>query len=229
MLQFVFFLAAPENAEAQSPEFVNCLGSSRDFRAEGIKIVSAKLRRKGSFKYPQIAGPRTPQERKFNADVLKVVLKDVTANGGEEYLFSVSFATPEFVSVHLISTFCGASCHAGIIAFNFDLKTGKQITKLSELFKPKSNYLKTIASYSVGALTRCSGDELDIKDDWFMEGTKPTAKNYSIWSLTRDGVRITFPEYQIAPGAFSGVDVVVPYSHLKGMLREDVEWFRLLN
>lgn len=221
-------LVAPVKLIAQQDgdRFFKCVRSGRDFQAGGINIVSVKLRRKGSFKYPQIAAPRTPQQRKFNADVLKIVRKDVAANEGEGYGFSASYVTPEFVSVHLISSFCGASCHVGITAFNFDLKTGKQINKLSELFKPKSNYLKIIASYSVGELRRCQWGE---EDDWFKEGTKPTAKNYNIWSLTRDGVKITFPEYQIAAGAFPGVDVVVPYSHLQGMVREDIDWLRRLN
>ncbi|HEY6802930.1 MAG TPA: RsiV family protein [Pyrinomonadaceae bacterium] len=222
----VLFLAAPDNLVAQD-NVLGCVRSGRDFQAGGIKIVSAKLRRKGDFKYPQIAAPRTAQERRFNVDVLKIVRHDLAGGGSYEgYGFSAPYATPEFVSVKLWVEFCGASCHVGITAFNFDLKTGKQINKLSELFKPQSNYLKTIASYSVGELRRCQWGE---EDDWFKEGTKPTAKNYNIWSLTRDGVKITFPEYQIAAGAFPGIDVVVPYSHLQGMVREDIDWLSRLD
>ncbi|MFN0140729.1 MAG: RsiV family protein [Pyrinomonadaceae bacterium] len=218
----------PDKLEAQD-NVLDCVRSGRDFQAGGIKIVSAKLRRKGDFKYPQITAPRTPQQRKFNADVLKIVRRDLAGDGNwEGYGFSASFVTPEFVSVQLWISFCGASCHVGITALNFDLKTGKRINKLSELFKPKSNYLKTIASYSVGELKRCPRDDLDLDEEWFKEGTKPTANNYNLWSLTRDGVAITFPEYQIAPGVFPGIDVVVPYSHLQAMLRQDIEWFRRL-
>lgn len=220
----VIFLGPPNEVEAQQDgeRFFACVRSGRDFQAS-IKIVSAKLRRKGEdFEYPQIGQPKTPQQRKFNADVLKIVRKDAAADPNEGYRFSVSYATPEFVSVRLISSFCGASCHVGITSFNFDLKTGKPINRLSELFKPKSSYLTTIASYSVGELRRCGFGE---EDDWFREGTRPISKNYDVWSLTSDGVKITFEEYQIAAGAFPGVDVVVPFSHLKGMLRQDVGWF----
>lgn len=224
----VLFLAIPNRLEAQD-NVVGCPPKGRDFRAGDIKIVSTRLRRKGDFKYPQIASPRTPQQRKFNADVLKIVRKDLAGGGNYEgYGFSASYVTPEFVSVQLWVEFCGASCHVGITALNFDLKTGKRINKLSELFKPKSNHLKTIASYSVGELRRCYRDELDFDEDWFKGGTKPTAKNYETWGLTRDGLEITFLEYQIAAGVFPGATVIVPYSHLKGMLRQDVEWFHRL-
>ncbi len=217
-VMLTLFLAAPDNLEAQGgaqgKAFFDCVRSGRDFRAGGIKIV--KLRG-----FPQIAAPRTPQERKFNADVLKIVRHTEGYNG-----FSTPYVTPEFVSVELWSKVCGASCHGLITAFNFDLKTGKRVNKLPELFKPQSNYLETIASYSVGELRRCQWGE---EDDWFREGTEPTASNYKIWSLTRDGIRITFPEYQIAPGAFPGIQVVVPYGHLQGMMREDIDWLRRLN
>lgn len=108
---------------------------------------------------------------------------------------------------------------------NYDLKAGRPINSLAELFKPKSNYLKAIASYCVRELTRC---DVTDRDEWFRKGTAPTSANYKMWSLTRDGVVITFQEYQIAPGVFPGVSVLVPFSHLRGLLRQDVEWFRPL-
>lgn len=216
----VFLFIGPLNSlSAQS----DCPPKIRDFREGGLKIVSMKLPRKGDFKYPQISAPKTPQQRKFNAEVLRIVRKDLSANAGEGYGFSAPYATSEFVSVQLISSVCGASCHVGITAINFDLQTGKLIKSLSEIFKPESNYLKTIASYSVGELNRCHSDELVLDEDLFKEGTEPTAKNYESWGLTSDGLQINFPEYQIASGAFPDTHVVIPYSHLQGMLRQDIE------
>ncbi|CAN5257489.1 hypothetical protein BH10ACI1_BH10ACI1_25540 [soil metagenome] len=218
-MMVILFLAASNKVEAQGEAFFDCLRKGRDFRAGGIKIVSVKLKRKGDFKYPQIASPRTPHERKFNAEVLKIVRR-----GGVDG-FSVLYATPEFVSVQLLLVeVCGASCHGGIEPVNFDLKTGKQINNLSELFESKSDYLKAISSYALGEFRRCGWGE---EDDWFKEGTEPTADNYKTWNLTRDGIEITFPEYQIAPGVFPGVGVLVPYTHLNRILRTDVDWFSL--
>lgn len=202
--------------ESQSNE--DCLASGEALLAGDIKVVSVKGR-KGNSAYPQIAGPRTPQEQKFNLYVQKLFARDL-------YDFSVSYATPEFLSIDFVYELCGASCHYPSKSLNYDLKAGKPIKRLAEIFKPGLDPLKTIASYCVSELRRCEG--FFDKDDWFVKGTKPTESNYDTWSLQRNGVSITFVEYQIAPGVYPGATVLVPYSHLQGMLRKDVEWFRRL-
>ena len=195
-------------------------------RTEDIRIVSAKFRGKRNFKYPQIAAPRTPQEHKFNAAVLKIVRQDLAGGGNYVgYGFSASYATSEFVSVSLWAEFCGASCHVGITPVNYDLKAGSPIKDLAELFRPRTKYLEAIASYSVSELKKSGWDD---KDEWFEKGAAPKADNYGLWGLSRNGVEITFPQYQLGPGAAGGARVVVPYSHLKEMLRQDIEWFRRL-
>ena len=221
----------------------DCLAVGKAFHSGDIKVISMKLKSGNYFAYPQIAGPRTPQERKFNLYVRKLLeidpkndevcvekvdpdCEDNMNENDEETGFSVDYATPEFLSIVLYSTTCGASCHVGFTPVNYDLRTGKPIKNLAELFKPHSNYLKKIASYCVRELKRCEG--FHEEDGVFKKGTAPTADNYEIWSLTSDGVDITFPEYQIAGGAFPGANVLVPYSHLQGMLRQDVDWFRRL-
>ena len=214
------------------------------FQAGDLKIVSVEPT-EGSFAYPQIDAPRTSHERSFNRYVLKLISKNLEeykkaykANETEtddyrrgkfddnEYSYSVYYVTPEFVSMDLIYSFCGASCHAEETPVNYDLIAGKPIKNLAELFMPQSGYLKTIASYCVAELKR-NGDDC-LGDKWFENGTKPTASNYEHWSLGRDGVSITFPQYQTGPGACPGGSVVVPYNYLNSILRKDVGWFRRL-
>jgi hypothetical protein len=186
-------------------------------KVANIKIVGVKFN-KGHHTIPQIAAPRTPQDQEFNAFVRKLITADFSG-------YDVSYAIPEFVSLYLYEEFCGASCHVGITPVNFDLETGKPLENLSELFKPRSDFLRTTASYCVRELRRtwtCDDDET------FNSGSSPTSDNYKIWRVSRKGVEITFQQYQLGPGACGGTSVVVPYSLLRGMLREDVGWFRSL-
>lgn len=205
-------------ATTDEPSSEDCLATGKPFHAGNIEVMSVKPE-KGNFAYPQIVKPRTRQERKFNLYVQKLF-------AGDLYDFSVSYATPEFLSIDFVYETCGASCHYLSKLLNYDLKAGRPIKKLAELFKPRSGFLKTIASYSVRELKRCEGFLDD--DEWFERGTKPTASNYDTWGLGRAGVEITFNEYQIAPGVYPGAIVVVPYDHLREMLRQDVAWFRRL-
>jgi hypothetical protein len=203
----------------------DCLATGKEYHAGDIKIDSVEHKSE-NFTYPQIASPRTPQERKFNLYMRKnreLSMSDDNESGE----FSVSFATPEFLSIVFWTETCGASCHNLYTFLNYDLKAGRPIKKLAELFKPGSDFLKTIASYCVRELKRCGED--CASGEWFEKGTKPTVSNYENWNLTRDGVEIMFREYQIGPGVCPEVSVVVPYSHLRGILRQDVEWFRRLH
>lgn len=207
----------------------DCLATGKPFSGGNIKVVS--VTRGDCLAYPQISTPLTPQERGFNRYVLKLIgsqlklqpkgTRKKECEDGDEFDFAVSYATPEFVSLNLITSFCGASCHAFGTPLNYDLKAGRPIKSLAELFKPRSNYLKTIASYCVSELKRCEG--FRDGDEWFEKGTKLTASNYDNWSLGRNGVSITFDEYQIAPGVYPGASVVIPYDHLKSIWRKDVE------
>lgn len=180
-----------------------------------FKIVGAKLK-KGRPAIPQIADPITPQEHEFNAYVRELIPNDFSG-------YEVSYAKPELVSLYLYEETCGASCHLAITPVNFDLETGKPIKNLSELFIPGSDFLRTTASYCVRELKRtwsCDDDES------FKNGSRPTADNYSIWRVSRKGLEITFQQYQLGAGACGGTSVVVPYSVLQGMLREDAGWLR---
>lgn len=187
----------------------NSRPSSADIKIIGVKSNKAK------DKIPQIAGAATSQQKEFNEFVKRQVTGDYSG-------YEVSYVSPEFISLYLIDEFCGASCHSQFIPVNFDLEAGGSID-LGELFKPGSGYLKKIASYCVRELNRtweCNDPES------FRAGTSATADNYKIWRLSRKGIEIIFPQYQLGAGACGGASVVVPFSQLKGMLREDVGFLR---
>jgi hypothetical protein len=59
---------------------------------------------------------------------------------------------------------------------------------------------------------------------FFEKGTEPTEENYSGWSITAEGLKITFGEYQVGPGCIGIIDIVIPFNDLQPILRKDLNF-----
>jgi hypothetical protein len=223
-----------------------------------IKVIAVEIKEKNTrfnygldISYPQIDSPRTPQQRNFNLYVRKLIENDVKdfkvfcsknrkyPDGRERSMeyhmgtsYEVLYATPELLSINLtMESFTGyLNSDWYPVSLNYDLKAGGPLKRLGELFKPKSNFLKAIASYCIDEFMRrglnCGGGGVG-DEQWLRRGAAPKADNYSSWNLTRDGIQINFGEYQIGPGCLGLVSVVIPYEYLRELLRQDIEWFRI--
>jgi hypothetical protein len=112
------------------------------------------------------------------------------------------------------SFYSDGAAHPGLysITVNYDLAQGKELA-LGDLFLPNSNYLEAISNYCIAELSK-----QPFFDTPFQEGAKPTAENYRNWNITKDGLMITFDEYQVAPYAAGPQTVVVPYSTLQTVI-----------
>lgn len=87
----------------------------------------------------------------------------------------------------------GAHPVTALVTYNVDLATGKFHT-LGDIFKPGVDYL--------GFLSGISRRLLEIEnvgtETTRTEGTAPEEDNFAGWVLARDGIEITFGEYQVA-------------------------------
>lgn len=59
---------------------------------------------------------------------------------------------------------------------------------------------------------------------FFGEGTKPKEENYSGWSITSEGLKITFGEYQVGPGCIGIIHIAIPFADLQPILRKDLNF-----
>ncbi|MDQ6788632.1 MAG: DUF3298 and DUF4163 domain-containing protein [Acidobacteriota bacterium] len=59
---------------------------------------------------------------------------------------------------------------------------------------------------------------------FFKEGTEPKEKNYSGWSVTSEGLKITFDRYQVGPGCIGIIDILIPFNDLQSILRKDLNF-----
>jgi hypothetical protein len=95
---------------------------------------------------------------------------------------------------------------------NFDLREGREIA-LGELFAPDTPYLKTLSSFCLESLKKKNPD-----DEIEASGVSEKEENFKNFYITRDGITIFFPPYQVASYASGSKEVQVPLETLKNML-----------
>lgn len=78
------------------------------------------------------------------------------------------------------------------IAYSFALPSGKELT-LQDVFADSRKALQIFSDYSRKALTHGEATNME----WIHSGTEPTEENFACWMLTPQGIRISFPPYQV--------------------------------
>jgi Protein of unknown function (DUF3298)/Deacetylase PdaC len=130
--------------------------------------------------------------------------------------YEVTAANKDFISVLFSFYEYLGGAHPNTIteSFNYDLNRNAPVS-LADLFTPNSNYLKVISDYAIKELKKLdtvSGVE---------NGAGPKIENFHSWNITPAGLKITFDPYQVGPYAAGAHEVVVPYSVLKPIIRQD--------
>jgi hypothetical protein len=199
-----------------------------------------KLRYEIDTAMPQLAGAGDARVEKFNQAVTNLVAprtgefkKVVDETAREEAAakqdaksslppnslsvsYEVTAANKDFISVLFSFHEYLGGAHPNTIteSFNYDLNRNAPVS-LADLFTPNSNYLKVISDYAIKELKKLdtvSGVE---------NGAGPKIENFHSWNITPAGLKITFDPYQVGPYAAGEHKVVVPYSVLKPIIRQD--------
>lgn len=218
--------------------FASTQATPREMK-ESVKAKKAEL----SAQYPELSGG--PNVAGFNQLVkakitrdfaeFKKMLAELTAADikqmGEmgNYIdvgYNIEYADDDLISVSFgEDTFTGgAHPNHDTSTITYDLKQGREL-KLADLFKPGSKYLATVADFAMrdlkGRKDPDSGENIGLAQDMWEDGAKPTAENYRNWNITKKGLLVTFPPYQVGAYAFGTQTVIVPYSQLKDLIKAD--------
>jgi hypothetical protein len=194
--------------------------------------------------YPQIEGG-DPRFDKFNKEARGLVTKqiaewktneaardadmqtdlaDEASNFDMGIGYDIRYATDDLISVEFSEGgYSRGAAHPNsfTIVLNYDLKNGKKLA-LSDLFKPKSNYLSVISTYCIKNLKEQSKKkDLMLDDETIQSGAGPKADNYKACAITKKGLWITFDAYQVGPYAAGPQYVLVPYSAVKDLIKPD--------
>lgn len=122
------------------------------------------------------------------------------------------------VSILFLETsYYDGAAHPGHIYFSyiFDLSNGKEI-KLADIFAADDVYgpLSQLATQQL----RASFVKQDIDEGgWFPDGAAPKEENFQVYTLTNEGLVLSFNEYQVAPYAAGPQKVVIPFNKLSAL------------
>jgi len=130
--------------------------------------------------------------------------------------YEVLAANKDFISaLFYFSEYTGgAHPNTTTASFTYDLNRNA-VVNLSDLFLPKSNYLKVISDYAIRELKKVK----TVSDA--ETGAAAKLENFHSWNITPTGLKITFDRYQVGAYAVGEHEVVVPYSVLKPIIRPD--------
>jgi hypothetical protein len=134
---------------------------------------------------------------------------------------TVYYASNEFISIHFYEGyyFSGAAHpNNSSFAVNYDLAKYSEVT-LGDLFT--GPWLDTISAICIRDLRKQKSVDGEVLDDWIQSGAGPDPKNYEVWNVTKEGLLITFVTYQVGSYAEGPSEVLIAYSNLKYLIRED--------
>jgi Protein of unknown function (DUF3298)/Deacetylase PdaC len=145
-----------------------------------------------------------------------------------EFGYSVAFANTDFISVSFGSSRYSGGAHpnSSSLSLNFDLNNGRELS-ISDLFLENSNYLRVISDFAITDLEK----QLESPDDeWIRRGAGPDLENFKSWTLSKDGLNLTFDQYQVAAYVYGPQEVLIPFANLRNVLRVlDFEPLRYAN
>ena len=214
------------------------------FVAKVIKEANKQSRYRIDVVYPQIEGDA--RFDKFNKEARAMVTKNVAAfktsetsnetDAGSEIPaetqtstldsdYQIRLAADDLISIEFTeSAYSGGAAHPNsyTTVLNYDVRNGKKLA-LADLFNAKSNYVKVISDYCIKDLKQQAKKEKDsmLTDDMIQSGASARAENFNAWTITKQGLWITFDPYQVAAYAAGPQQVLVPYSALKDLIKAD--------
>lgn len=99
-------------------------------------------------------------------------------------------------------------------SINYDRRSAR-IVRLSDLFRPGSNYVSHLSEISIHEL-----DEREYADETAIRhGAGPVEKNFEVFTLTDTDLVLHFQQYQVAAGAVPPQQVSIPLKKLFSLLR----------
>ena len=167
-------------------------------------------------------------------------------DGMREFEINLDY-TVDYYSERLTSVVMNWNGYTGGLNYDYfpstityDLQQGHAI-ELKDLFDPGAKYLDNLSKLSIGRLQRtclsCGCDGVNPGEPLpegkinaigqggpfdLAESASAKEENFDGWSITPEGLKITFDEYQVGPGCIGIIHIVLPYSELKPDLRDDL-------
>jgi hypothetical protein len=190
-----------------------------------------------TIRYPQLAGAQRNGSQ-FNKKIEELVqeetqkLEEILRETQEGTTSSSYYGTLEYthtlarnnlISIVFYTHFYTGGAHGNryLRVFNYDLSREASLT-LGDIFKPGSRYLELLSSYCIPQLKNHLEVHQEAENQWIDQGAGPTIANYKNWVFTPQGLKILFDDYQVTCYANGSQEIVIPYTHLKDVLKNEI-------
>lgn len=122
-----------------------------------------------------------------------------------------------YISIILnIETFLGGAHPNHIIKTIVFNKDKNKIINIDDLIKNNNNILNDLSNISRNKLNQDGKyNNSSFSTDMFNNGTKPNKDNFHNFVFTKDGLKVYFSYYQIAPYYYGETSIIIPYNELK--------------
>lgn len=162
----------------------------------------------------------------YKTDLNEAVSFDGTTTGIFNADTSVMLENTDLISVRFnISTYMSGAAHSFnyVKGLNIDVSKGKAI-ELGDIFT--DDYLNIFSDLTrtklLQARAKAQEDPLDQQQEqWIREGTDPREENFSSFVLGAQDITVIFNPYQVAPYAEGIIDVPIPYTDVKGIIKTE--------
>jgi hypothetical protein len=148
--------------------------------------------------------------------------------------YDVTFANENIISVNftISNDFYGmAHPNHSSFTYNFDFRK-KAPLALHEIFTENADYLSRLSKLCeekvkrkrLRRLSEIDKTSINLSEgelENIKTGTAPDSENYRAWALTKKGILIIFPPYQVGPYAEGFFEILVTYDEIKDILRKD--------
>lgn len=153
-------------------------------------------------------------------------VEDPAMRHGDFVRIEVLAFTPQLFSARIHnSIYYGGAAHPMPYTevINYNLETNKDLM-LSDFFVYSSDYIAELSDFCINDFNfRLSqGDEWLGDIEWIINGAGPEKVNFRAFNLTPEGILITFDAYQVAAYAAGAQEVLIPYSELQEILRDNL-------
>lgn len=151
---------------------------------------------------------------RYYQDIVKEIPEDNNIPYDLFSVFEVLYYEKDFISILFYDYEFTGGAHGitYLYSYNYDLYQRKIIT-FDDIFF--GDYLKEISKFCIEELTKRDISE----EEWIYEGAAPTPENYSIYNFLKDGILISFSEYQVGPYAIGIQQVYIEFANLKKYIK----------
>jgi uncharacterized protein YecT (DUF1311 family) len=148
----------------------------------------------------------------------------VEASGTVDGYYVVEAANDRFIDITFLDmTYGWGAAHPNTThtSFGWWLDRERKLTA-ADVFLPKSGWQDKLALLTAKTL-RSQDRSTGMLGDDIEEAVKRTVSNPANWSLTRDGLTVTFSQYSIGPYSMDMPQARIPWNALRSILTPDLE------